>query len=95
MAYRVRWVLMGRLGRVLDGGTVPEVFGSYGEAAAALSDLLKPYAEVGQSECGAYWTGRRSPDADLEVQVWVESLVRPDRPLSRQSRPAVVFRHPA
>jgi hypothetical protein len=74
MAYRVVWRLIGRDDRLLDGGSIDEIYESYGAAAAAVSGLVSIYPEVVRSEDGTHWRARRSRDADLEVRVWIEDV---------------------
>jgi hypothetical protein len=73
MAYQVRWKLVGRFNRRLDDGCIDETYPSYGEAAAAINELLRPYPEVRRVDREGYWLARRSADADLAVWVWVEN----------------------
>jgi hypothetical protein len=72
MSFRVVWTLMARSERELDAGCIDEVFADYGAAIAAVSSLLRNYAEAGRSDDGRYWWARHSPDADLEFRVRVE-----------------------
>lgn len=72
MSFRVVWALVARSERQLDSGCIDEAFGDYGSAIAAVSSFLRSYAEAGRSDDGGYWWGRHSPDADLEIRVWVE-----------------------
>jgi hypothetical protein len=77
MAYLVRWQLVGRSGRPLDGGCIREFFPHYGDAVTAISDFLRPYPEVCRCGDEGYWQARRSADADLAVWVWVEWADKP------------------
>ena len=72
MVFRVRWKLVGRHGRCLDSGDVGETYGSYGEAAAAMNEFLRPYPEVRHVSQEGNWLARRSADADLAVWIWIE-----------------------
>ncbi len=74
MPYRVRWALLGRAERRLDGGFLDGVHETYGDAAAEVSDFLRGYADARRSENGTHWRALRSCDADLEVRIWVEDL---------------------
>lgn len=76
MAYLVRWQLVGRSRRPLDGGCVGEGFCHYGEAVAAIHEFLRPYPEVSRCPEESYWMARRSSDADLAVWIWVELVDR-------------------
>jgi hypothetical protein len=71
MAYCVEWRLVGRCGRLLDGGRIGEVYDTFGDAAAAASELLQAYPEAARDEGGTHWYGRRSADADIELRVWI------------------------
>jgi hypothetical protein len=72
MSYRVIWRLVGREGRHLDGASLEGVYLAYGEAVAAINELLKPYCEVSRDHEQGVWLARRSADADLAICVWVE-----------------------
>jgi hypothetical protein len=74
MPYWVRWTLLGQAERRLDGGSLDGVHQTYGEAAAEVSSFLRSYADAWRSDDGTHWRARRSPDADLEVRVWIEDL---------------------
>ena len=76
MPYRVRWALLGQAERRLDGGSLDGVHLTYGEAAAEVSSFLRGYSDAWRSEDGTHWRARRSPDADLEVRVWIEDIAR-------------------
>jgi hypothetical protein len=75
VAYRVEWRLVGRASRLLDQG---EIDGDLADRAAALQALhgfLATFALRGRNEAKGYWWGRRSADADLEVQVVLRRTV--------------------
>ena len=72
MTYCVHWRLVGLAERLLDSGRLDDEFDDYGEAVAAIDSFLRTYAEVGRHHEGRYWWARRSPDADMEMQIWVE-----------------------
>ncbi len=76
MPYRVRWALLGHAERRLDGGFLDGVHETYGDAAAEVSSFLRGYAAAWRSEDGTHWRARRSPDADLEVRIWIEDPAR-------------------
>ncbi len=76
MPYRVRWALLGQVERQLDGGFLDGAHETYGDAAAEVSAFLRSYVDAWRSEDGTHWRARRSPDADLEVRVWIEDLAR-------------------
>jgi hypothetical protein len=75
VTYRVVWHLVGRGRRPLDTGCLDAEYPSYAEAAAAVNELLRPYPDVRHDEEGC-WAARRSADADLVVEVWIERLHR-------------------
>lgn len=76
MAYRIEWRLLGRAERLLDQGRVGDWHASYGQAAGAVSEFLRAYPEARRSEDGSHWCARRSPDADIELRVWISDLAK-------------------
>jgi hypothetical protein len=82
MAYSVRWQLVGRSDRLLDPGRIEGEYRDYGDAVAAINELLRPYPEVSRNHEEGYWHARRSADADLAVWVWVERRHDPDDAIS-------------
>ena len=76
MPHRVRWTLLGQEERRLDGSYLDGVYLTYSEAAAEASSFPRGYANVWCSEDGTHWRARRSPDADLEVRVWIEDCAQ-------------------
>lgn len=78
MTYQVVWRLIGRDERLLDGGGIDEVYHSYAAAVAAVGELLSAYPDAVRCESGTCWRARRSPDADLEVRIWIEDIETAD-----------------
>ncbi len=76
MPYCVRWTLLGQSERRLDGGALDGIHATYGEAVTEASSFLRGYADAWRSQDGTHWRARRSPDANLEVRVWIEDLTR-------------------
>jgi hypothetical protein len=74
MTYCVHWRLVGRSDRLLDSGQLDDSYVDYGTAVAAIDSCLRLYVEVGHHHDGGYWWARRSPDADIEMQIWVDRL---------------------
>jgi hypothetical protein len=74
MAYCVQWRLVGLSDRLLDSGRLDDDFEDYGTAVAAIDSFLRAYSEVGRHQGDGYWWARRSPDADIEMQIWVDRL---------------------
>ena len=74
MAYCVEWRLLGQSGGLLDWGCIGDLYPTYGHAAAAVSELLRTYADAVRSEDGTHWCARRSLDADIELRVWISDL---------------------
>jgi hypothetical protein len=89
MNYRIVWHLVGQEGRFLDQGRLDDDYEDYGEAALAISQWLSGYAEASHSEDGSHWRARRSPDADLELRIWIS---RDD--CGSEARPATADRVP-
>src|SRR4051812_1322596 len=77
MTYRLEWRLVGRARRLLDRGEIDEAFPDRTAALQALNAFLLTFAVRGRNEAEGYWWGRRSADADLEVQVVLRSPVLP------------------
>src|SRR4051812_34966745 len=77
MTYRLEWCLVGRAGRHLDSGEIDEAFSDRTSALQALNGFLLTFAVRGRNEAGGYWWGRRSADADIEVQVVLRPPVLP------------------
>ena len=68
MSYRVHWSLRGRENRLLDSGEIDSGFADRQAALLAISAFLQQFAEWDRGQDGSWWA-RRSPDADLWVQV--------------------------
>src|SRR4051794_592839 len=77
MTYRLEWRLVGLARRLLDRGEIDEAFPDRTAALQALNAFLLTFAVRGRNEAEGYWWGRRSADADLEVQVVLRSPVLP------------------
>ena len=69
MTYRLEWRLVGRASRLLDQGEIDGDLADHTSALQALNAFLLTFAVRGRNEAEGYWWGRRSADADLEVQV--------------------------
>jgi hypothetical protein len=73
VTYHLEWRLVGRENRLLDQG---EIDGDYADRASALQALnafLLTFALSGRNDAAGHWWGRRSADADIEVQVSLRS----------------------
>ena len=79
MTYRLEWRLVGRASRLLDQGEIDGDLADRASALQALNAFLLTFALSGRNDAAGYWWGRRSADADLEVQV---SLRPPEMSLS-------------
>src|SRR4051794_36117727 len=77
MNYRLGWRLVGRASRLLDQGEIDEAFPDRTAALQALNAFLLTFAVRGRNEAEGYWWGRRSTDADIEVQVVLRHPVLP------------------
>jgi hypothetical protein len=77
MNYRLEWRLVGRASRLLDQGEIDEAFPDRTAALQALNAFLLTFAVRGRNEAVGYWWGRRSTDADIEVQVVLRHPVLP------------------
>ena len=77
MTYRLQWCLVGRAGRHLDSGEIDEAFSDRTSALQSLNGFLLTFAVRGRNEAEGYWWGRRSADADIEVQVVLRHPVLP------------------
>src|SRR4051812_39535557 len=77
MNYRLEWRLVGRASRSLDSGEIDEAFPDRTSALQALNAFLLTFAVRGRNEAAGYWWGRRSTDADIEVQVVLRHPVLP------------------
>src|SRR4051812_16277784 len=77
MTYRLEWCLVGHAGRHLDSGEIDEAFSDRTSALQALNGFLLTFAVRGRNEATGYWWGRRSADADIEVQVVLRHPVFP------------------
>src|SRR4051794_34099666 len=75
MTYRLEWRLVGLARRLLDRGEIDEAFPDRTAALQALNAFLLTFALRGRNEAEGYWWGRRSADADLEVQVVLRRTV--------------------
>src|SRR4051812_30217702 len=69
MTYHLEWRLVGRENRLLDQGEIDGDLADRASALQALNAFLLTFAIRGRNEAAGYWWGRRSADADLEVQV--------------------------
>jgi len=77
MNYRLEWRLVGRASQLLDEGEIDEAFPDRTSALQALNAFLLTFAVRGRNEAVGYWWGRRSTDADIEVQVVLRHPVLP------------------
>src|SRR5215207_7641489 len=77
MTYCLEWRLLGRANRPLDNGEIDGQFSDRPSALQALNAFLLTFALRGRNEAGGYWWGRRSTDADIEVQVVLRHPVLP------------------
>jgi hypothetical protein len=73
--YRLEWRLVGRASRLLDQGEIDGDLADRTSALQALHGFLATFAIRGRNEAKGYWWGRRSADADLEVQVVLRRTV--------------------
>ena len=64
-----------RASRLLDQGEIDGDLADRGAALQALHGFLATFALRGRNEAKGYWWGRRSADADLEVQVVLRRTV--------------------
>ena len=69
MTYRLEWRLVGRENRLLDTGEIDGDLADHASALQALNAFLLTFAIQGRNEAAGHWWGRRSVDADIEVQV--------------------------
>jgi hypothetical protein len=69
MSYRLRWRLVGRGNRVLDSGEIDSGFPDWPSGVQALAAFLQQFAQWGRDTEEGTWWARRSPDADLLVQI--------------------------
>jgi len=69
MGYRLEWRLVGRANQLLDSGTLDGDYADRPSAFDALESLLLTFPLRGCNEAEGYWWARRSPDADLQIQV--------------------------
>ena len=79
IGYRLEWRLVGRASRLLDAGEIDGDFADRTSAYTALNALLLTYALTGRNEAEGYWWGRRSQDADMEIQLSMDEH-RPPAP---------------
>ena len=81
MSYHLRWRLVGRGNRLLDRGEIDSGFADRTSAIQALAAFLQQFAQWGRADEEGSWWARRSPDADLRVQISLrdESMALPDR----------------
>src|SRR3954447_7466659 len=77
MNYRLEWRLVGRASQLLDEGEIDEAFPDPTSALQVLNAFLLTFAVRGRNEAEGYWWGRRSADADIEVQVVLRHPVLP------------------
>jgi len=68
MSTRVHWRLLGRENRLLDSGEIDGGFEDRHAALLAIGAFLQQFAQWDRHKDGSWWA-RRSPDADLWVQV--------------------------
>ena len=68
MNYCLEWRLVGRASRLLDQGEIDGDLADRASALQALHAFLLTFAVRGRNDAEDYWWGRRSADADLEVQ---------------------------
>src|SRR5215212_7736499 len=76
-AHRGAWKLKQkkREGRLLDQGEIDGELADRASALQALHAFLLTFALRGRNDAEDYWWGRRSADADLEVQVVLRRTV--------------------
>ena len=100
MTYRLEWRLIGRENRLLDAGEIDGDLADRASALQALHAFLLTFALKGRNDAEGYWWGRRSADADIEVQVILRHPVLPACCVSvpaepvadREARPILLFR---
>src|SRR5215207_1728929 len=78
MTCRLEWRLVGRASRLLDHGEIDGELADRASALQALHAFLLTFALRGRNDAEDYWWGRRSVDADLEVQVVLRRTVERD-----------------
>jgi hypothetical protein len=80
MSYQLEWRLLGRDNRLLDKGEIDSGFPDRHSAIQALAAFLQQFAQWGRCEDEGTWWARRSPDADLVVQIALrhETTALPD-----------------
>src|SRR5215210_292537 len=78
MTYCLEWRLVGRASRLLDHGEIDGDLADRASALQALHAFLLTFAVRGRNDAEDYWWGRRSADADLEVQVVLRRTVKRD-----------------
>ena len=95
IGYRLEWRLVGRASRLLDAGEIDGDFADRTSAFTALNALLLTYALTGRNEAEGYWWGRRSQDADMEIQLSMDehrppapTVKPPARAANRRAAPA-------
>ena len=69
MGYCLGWRLVGRANQLLDSGTLDGDYADRPSAFDAIDSLLLTFPLRGCNEAEGYWWARRSPDADLQIQV--------------------------
>ena len=77
MTYRLGWRLVGRENRCLDQGEIDGDLADRASALQALNAFLLTFALSGRNDAAGHWWGRRSADADIEVQVILRSPEMP------------------
>jgi hypothetical protein len=77
MSYRVHWRLLGRGNRLLDSGELDGGFADRQAALLAIGAFLQQFAQCSRGQDGSWWA-RRSPDADLWVQVCLIEQAAPE-----------------
>ena len=103
MTHQLEWRLVGRENRLLNAGEIDGDLADRASALQALHAFLLAFALRGRNDAEDYWWGRRSADADIEVQVVLRHPVlpaccasvpaEPAEPVAdREARPILLFR---
>ena len=79
MAFGVEWRLVGREGQHINQGEVEGDFPDRPSALRALHAYLLTFQVTGRNSDGGWW-GRRSSDADIEVQVFLREFAESRAP---------------
>ena len=77
MSYRVHWRLLGRGNRLLDSGELDGGFADRQAALLSIGAFLQQFAQSSRGQDGSWWA-RRSPDADLWVQICLTEQAAPE-----------------